>query len=137
MSLIKWVALLALVASSAPACAQEAGTAAACDALLSPYAQTECLVKLATTADAKLNEVYRHAVRTIGKSDHHNIAAWKNALRSTQRTWIAFRDADCGTLTGYEWGDGTGLRPATESCLLEKTTQRTRDLVQRYIVEEH
>jgi uncharacterized protein YecT (DUF1311 family) len=137
MNLIKWAALLAFVASSAPAHAQEAGAAAGCDALLAPSAQAACLEKLADAADAKLNEVYRRAVETIGKSDNDNIAAWKSALKSAQQTWIAFRDADCGPLTGYEWRHGTGMGSATESCLLEKTTQRTHDLVQRYIVEQH
>jgi uncharacterized protein YecT (DUF1311 family) len=137
MSLFKWVALLALVASSVPAHAQETGAAAACDALLAPSAQTACFQKLADAADAKLNEVYRHAVQTISKSGSNNAAAWKSALKSAQQTWIAFRDADCGPLTGYEWGHGTGMGSATESCLLEKTTRRTHDLVQRYIVEQH
>jgi uncharacterized protein YecT (DUF1311 family) len=137
MDRIKWLALLAFATLAAPAYAQETGAAAACDALLSPYAQSACLEKLADAADAKMNEVYRHAFLTIGKSDHNNIAEWKTALKSAQQTWIAFRDADCGPLAGYEWNHGTGMGAATERCLLEKTTQRTQELVQRYIVEDH
>ena len=54
-------------------------------------------------------------------------------LKKAQQAWIVFRDADCGALTAHEWGHGTGMGAATESCLLEKTIQRTGDLEHRYI----
>jgi uncharacterized protein YecT (DUF1311 family) len=69
----------------------------------------------------------------IETSDSDNVTAWKAELKKAEQTWIAFRDADCGALVGYEWGHGTGMGVATQSCLLEKTQQRTRDLVARYI----
>jgi uncharacterized protein YecT (DUF1311 family) len=123
--------VFALLALSAPGAAQESGAAAACDKLAT-IAQSGCLEKLANAADAKLNEVYRRAVKTIESSDPDHAAAWKAELKKAQQAWIAFRDADCGALTAYEWSHGTGMGAATEHCILEKTEARTRDLASRY-----
>ena len=125
-------ALVAFLALAAPSYAQESSAESACLAL-PPAAQSGCLEKLANAADAKLNDVYRRAISAIEKSDGNDIAAWKAELKKAQQAWIAFRDADCGALVGYEWGHGTGMGSATESCLLQKTQQRTRELVSRYI----
>jgi uncharacterized protein YecT (DUF1311 family) len=123
--------MIACAALTAPAYAQDSSIAA-CEAL-APPAQSGCLEKLLDAADAKLNDVYRRAMTAIDKSDSDKIAAWKAELKKSEQAWIAFRDADCGALVGYEWGHGTGMGSATQSCLLEKTEQRTRELVARYI----
>jgi uncharacterized protein YecT (DUF1311 family) len=130
MRVVGWL-MMAFLALAAPARAQDSA-AAACDAL-PPPAQSGCLEKLFDAADAKLNQVYQRAVAVIEKSDSDHVAAWKAELKKSEQAWIAFRDADCGALIGYEWGHGTGMGPATQSCLLEKTEQRTRELAARYI----
>jgi uncharacterized protein YecT (DUF1311 family) len=129
MRVVGWL-MMAGLAFAAPAYAQ--GSAAACDAL-PPPAQSGCLEKLFDAADAKLNQVYQRAVAVIEKSDSDHVAAWKAELKRSEQAWIAFRDTDCSALVGYEWGHGTGMGAATQSCLLEKTEQRTRELVARYI----
>jgi uncharacterized protein YecT (DUF1311 family) len=131
--LIDWSALVVFLTLCSPSHAREATAAAACTALSAPAAQSGCLEKLATAADARLNETYRRAVTMIDKSGSDNVDEWKAELKAAQQAWIAFRDADCGALVGYEWGHGTGMGSATESCLLQKTEQRTRDLMGRYI----
>jgi uncharacterized protein YecT (DUF1311 family) len=128
---IIWFASVICLVLSSTSHAQES-TEAACDAL-AQAAQSGCLEKLAAAADAELNDVYRRAVIMIGKSDSKNTAEWKTELRKTEQAWIAFRDSDCGALVGYEWGRGSGMGAATERCLLQKTRQRTHDLVDRYI----
>jgi uncharacterized protein YecT (DUF1311 family) len=123
--------MIACSALAAPAYAQDSSVAA-CEAL-APPAQSGCLEKLVDAADAKLNDVYRRAMTAIDRSDSDKIAAWKAELKKSEQAWIAFRDADCGALVGYEWGHGTGMGSATQSCLLEKTEERTRELVARYV----
>ena len=132
MSLAKWSAVAALLALSSPSSAQESAAAAACDQLAT-IAQSGCLEKLAKAADAKLNDVYRGAIKSIESSDPEHAAAWKSELKKAEQAWIAFRDADCGALTAYEWGHGTGMGAATEHCILDKTEARTRELLHRYI----
>ena len=127
-----WLALAWSLALCAPACAQDSSAAAAACDKLATIAQSGCLEKLVKAADAGLNEVYRAAVKTIETSDAENGVAWKTELKKAQQAWIAFRDADCGGLTAYEWGHGTGMGAATEHCLLEKTGARARELASRY-----
>jgi len=115
---------------SSPAHAQDSA-AVACDKLAT-IAQSGCYEKLYNAADAKLNEVYRGAIKTIESSDPQNAAAWKAELKRSEQAWIAFRDADCGALTAYEWGHGTGMGAATEQCLWQKTQARAGDLASRY-----
>jgi uncharacterized protein YecT (DUF1311 family) len=132
---MRWLELLIVVIClvlAGSARAQQSSADTACLALPAP-AQAGCLEKFAKAADARLNEVYRQAMGVIETSDGGAAAAWKGELKKAQQAWIAFRDADCGALIGYEWGHGTGMGSATESCLLQKTEQRTRELVGRYI----
>ncbi len=129
---IIWIVPVIGLALCSPGYAQQSAAEDACISL-PPAAQSGCLEKLATAADAKLNDVYRRAISVIDKSDTDSLADWKTELKKAQQAWIAFRDADCGALIGYEWGHGTGMGSATESCVLEKTEQRTRDLTERYI----
>ena len=132
MGFCKWAALAVALTLASPGHAQDSAAAsAACDKLPT-IAQSGCLEKLFNAADAKLNEVYRGAVKTIEQSDSGDRAAWKAELRKAQQAWIAFRDADCGALTAYEWGHGTGMGAATEQCMLEKTEARSRELENRY-----
>lgn len=109
----------------------QSAAVAACETLPT-NAQSGCLEKLAQAADAKLNEVYRRAVKSIETSDPANAAAWKAELKNAEQAWIAFRDADCGALTAYEWSHGTGMGAATERCILEETERRAKELARRY-----
>ncbi len=128
---VVWTILVVLLALSSPSSAQESAAAAACDNLAT-NAQSGCLEKLANAVDTKLNEVYRRAIKTIESSDPDHASEWKAELKKAQQAWIAFRDADCGALTAYEWSHGTGMGAATEHCILEKTEARTRELASRY-----
>ena len=135
----KWVVVavalpLCALGSARETYAQESAAEKACMALPT-NAQSGCLEKLYNAADARLNDVYRRAVAVIENAGGDSAGAWKAELKKAQKAWVAFRDADCGALIGYEWGHGTGMGAATESCLLHKTEQRTRALVQRYLAQ--
>jgi uncharacterized protein YecT (DUF1311 family) len=132
MRLVTWFTLVVFSTLSSPVYARESSAVAACNALATA-AQSGCLEKLVTAADARLNEVYQRAIKMIEKSEGDDAAEWKAELKKAQQAWISFRDTDCGALVGYEWGHGSGMGGATESCLLQKTEQRTRDLMDRYI----
>jgi uncharacterized protein YecT (DUF1311 family) len=128
--------LLALAAAgqAPPALAQGFGSTP-CDSRPSTPEQVDCLSELLIQADAAMNQAYQRALRTI-ETDADTAAGrrqeWRTALQTAQRGWIAFRDADCGDLIEYEWQSGSGTGPAQLACRLEKTTQRTRQLTDRY-----
>ncbi len=127
-----WMAVPLCLILVCPAHAVVSPEEAACIAGPAPL-QSACIEKLVKIADDKLNETYREVGKKIEENGNGKVAAWKAELHKAQRTWVAFRDTDCGELITYEWGQGTGMGSAIESCLLEKTEQRTRELTERYI----
>ncbi|MNG13789.1 hypothetical protein D3C84_974900 [compost metagenome] len=72
-------------------------------------------------ADARLNAAYKKQVATLDK-------AQLGRLRTAQRAWITFRDAQCRYEAGvYEGGSMAPL--VHSSCLTKLTEQRTKDLI--------
>jgi uncharacterized protein YecT (DUF1311 family) len=105
------------------------------DKATSTVEMNACLERLLKRADAELNAAYQNAMKVIDQTDGTPADArsqWRSALRDAQRTWIAFRDADCKGAVPFEWYGGTGATTASLDCLLEKTRARTKELNDRY-----
>ena len=71
----------------------------------------------------------------IAESDNpapYSAQAWETELRTSQRAWIAFRDADCKGLVPMEWSGGTGTSYAVLGCMTALTKARTEALAERY-----
>lgn len=112
-----------------------AATPVDCSKATSNIEMTFCAEIDLKRADAELNVVWRQALGTIDKATEMEPpmrAKWSAALRTAQRAWIAFRDADCGEPIGYEWNGGSGMGLATLTCQVARTTARTADLRERY-----
>ncbi|MEO6093267.1 MAG: lysozyme inhibitor LprI family protein [Novosphingobium sp.] len=62
------------------------------------------------TSDRELNQVYLSIIRRLSAED-------ANKLRTSQRIWIQFRDADCKLAIAD-----------ARDCLMERTDQRTEQL---------
>lgn len=95
---------------------------------------SECLSGELKQQDAELNRVYQAALKTtqLGELEPKVRKAFEAALRDSQRKWVAFRDADCRELTGYEWYGGSGSGNASASCMVQMTRARAKDLKDRY-----
>lgn len=96
---------------------------------------SQCFERELQRADAELNRAYQVALK--GARDDSALPAslkgrWEATLREAQRKWVAFRDADCKELIGYEWYGGTGMGSAVLSCMADKTKARTKELLARY-----
>lgn len=97
-----------------------------------------CADQALARADAALNAAYRKVVAKIAASDGakpYDNKSWDAALRASQRTWIAWRDADCKGLVPFPWGGGTGTTGEVLGCLTEKTEARTKQLRDWFEVE--
>lgn len=89
-------------------------------------------------ADAELNRLYQKALAAIPEmatEKPFDAKSWENALRSSQRAWIAFRDAECDNHVPMFWGGGTGTTSAVLGCKTEKTRTRIEELKQHYETE--
>jgi uncharacterized protein YecT (DUF1311 family) len=100
------------------------------------YELNFCANKDFEKADAELNKVYKQALAHVGESAGtapYDRKSWEAALRASQRTWVAFRDADCKDLTAMEWQGGTGGTAAELGCMTQLTSARAKDLRDRYV----
>jgi uncharacterized protein YecT (DUF1311 family) len=126
-----------LLIGTALAAARPAGAEERCSGGTSTAEDAECLSRALSVADAALNRIYARALATIAAdpdSDPKRKKDWADALRSAERAWMAFRDADCGDpLIPDEWHDGSGAGPAMLECRVDLTEARTREIAQRYV----
>ena len=79
---------------------------------------TSCAAAEATAADKRLNAAYRNLLRYLDPPESRGLAA-------AQRTWLAFRDADCAW-----WGRGDFSLAATNKlgCLADLSNARAKEL---------
>ncbi|WP_295536386.1 lysozyme inhibitor LprI family protein [uncultured Thioclava sp.] len=83
-----------------------------------------CLQGEAQVWDDILNAQYKGARAQLLEQGGTPLA---DQLLDAQRTWIAFRDADCGLVYSI-WADGSIRTVIASSCYLNKTAQRALEL---------
>jgi len=142
--------LLARFRAPVDACynaAQSTDDMAACNGLLSiscmereEYGQSthgmaSCMRAEMQFWDEWLNHEYRATMAHLREVDAADramspeTAIRADRLRTAQRAWIAFRDADCA-VTYALWGNGSMRLIMGPSCLSERTYERVLDLIQ-------
>ena len=89
-----------------------------CSAAVSTQAIVACFSEKTKAADTRLNAAYRRALVRVP-------ARQARSLRTAQRAWIGFRDADCRAVAD---GEGTVARIEAAQCLADLTSQRARAL---------
>jgi uncharacterized protein YecT (DUF1311 family) len=62
----------------------------------------------------------------------YDARSFEDAMRASQRAWVAYRDADCKDLVAQEWSGGTGATSTILQCMTEMTIRRTKDIRQRF-----
>jgi uncharacterized protein YecT (DUF1311 family) len=91
-------------------------------------------------ADKELNAAYKLALATIKARDDapppYDNKAYEAALRTAQRAWVTFRDAECNVVVPFEWTGGTGGNLAVLGCLQSLTIARTKNLTDLFTQRE-
>lgn len=111
-----------------------AAATANCIDLPNQPAMNQCQQAAEQRADARLNQTWRGARAVMDKADREGRdgarlggPGYAAALLSSQRAWLAFRNAEC-VAESYEWRGGT-MQPFVESrCRTQLTDARTRQL---------
>ena len=97
-----------------------------------------CAEKELDAADAALNEVYKKVLTFVAKSDGekpYDAKSWEDALRASQRAWVAYRDAQCKGLVPMTWTGGTGATAEVLSFMSGLTKTRSKELGELYALE--
>jgi uncharacterized protein YecT (DUF1311 family) len=79
----------------------------------------QCIGEEFKRQDARLNGAYAQAMRNLD-------TAAQARLRTAQRAWIAFRDADCQAVLAAN--GGTMAPMLADLCYLDRTAQRADEL---------
>ena len=96
-----------------------------CEDAATQLEMNNCAEQDANASDKALNEVYRSVLNKLGPED-------KNALKSTQRGWIMYRDDDCAAETALYAGGS--IAPLIRfSCLAKLTKERTAEIRRVYV----
>ena len=124
-----------ILAAATPVRADEKEPAIDCANAMSTAEINFCSEKLLDAADAKLNEAYKKALDFVAKTEGekpYDAKSWEEALRASQRAWVAYRDADCKGLVPMSWSGGTGTTAEVLGCMSAKTKARTQELLEMY-----
>ena len=78
----------------------------------------ECLKAKTAQWDKRLNVAYQKALQDA-------VPAQREPLRTAQRVWIQYRDANC---LYYGMGEGTIARLDSGECMRSMTEARTKEL---------
>ncbi len=107
-----------------------------CAQALSTAEMNQCASAEFAKADAELNTAYQTALKAIpamaADDPPWDAKSWENALRNSQRAWVAFRDAECDNHVAMFWTNGSGATVDILGCKTAKTDARTRELKDRY-----
>jgi uncharacterized protein YecT (DUF1311 family) len=131
-----FVSLAAAALASQPSLAQTPNPID-CSEAVTTVEMNYCAERDYERADEKLNAIYQEVVAGIRDSDGqppYDPKSWESELRSTQLSWIAFRDAECKGLVPMEWGGGTGTTAAVLICMTELTKARIKAFRDRYVI---
>ena len=86
-------------------------------------------------ADSELAAALERVRAQIGKRagpPPYDKPTWTAAIVDADKTWKAYREADCKGLVPHEWQGGTGTALAVLECMAQMTEQRAFELTERY-----
>jgi uncharacterized protein YecT (DUF1311 family) len=111
------IAIAAMAVLALPAHAGDAGDPAqSCDG--STPEMVNCLAAKTAQWDKRMTIAYQKALKDAGPQQH-------DQLRTAQRLWIQYRDANC---LYYDLGEGTIARVDAAECMRSMTEARAREL---------
>lgn len=115
----KFLIVIAAIAALIPAArAGDKGDAGAgCDGVSTPEI-VNCVIAKTAQWDKRMNAAYRKALKD-GEPKR------QEQLRTAQRLWVQFRDANC---LYFDMGEGTIARIDAAECMRNMTEARAREL---------
>jgi uncharacterized protein YecT (DUF1311 family) len=113
-----------------------AAAASNCGAKDNQAAMNMCQAEVAARVDAEMNRVWAQVYPAMQSEDRgydrpkmggSSEPGFAAALLTSQRTWLAFRDAQC-RIESYEWRGGSMQFFRESQCLTDITLGRIRQL---------
>lgn len=105
-----------------------------CQSALSTPDLNECAQQEQRAVEAKLNQVYQKALKSVSEPTTEQDAETKRKLIQAQRAWVKFRDADCEAVYS-RFADGSMRNIMFMGCMQQHAERRIADL--EFISEDH
>ena len=99
-----------------------------CSNAMAQQEMNRCAAEAARAADADMNRAAAQVMRAFVADQGGENGEAARRLRDAQRTWLAYRDAQCA-LAGVEALGGSLESYLVGDCLKTMTEQRTNDLL--------
>jgi uncharacterized protein YecT (DUF1311 family) len=109
-----------------------------CNTATSTPEMNACAEKQYNAADAKLNAAYKALMGRVHKTTNakpYDAKSAEEALQASQRSWIAFRDAECKGFEPMAWGGGTITTLQVLGCMTSLTEARVKMLNEHFSVQ--
>jgi len=120
-----------LILLSAPALAQSLAETSDCATAITQQDLNICAEADWQEADAVLNDTYGNVMAAMKAMDADlppALQGGETALRTAQRAWITYRDANC-TAAGFPMRGGSAEPLLVYGCLRQMTLDRTEELL--------
>jgi len=111
------VAAAFIISASSAHAGDQGDPAQSCDG--STYQMVECLKAKTAQWDKRMNAAYQQALKDAAGDKQ------REQLRTAQRLWIQYRDANC---LYYDLGEGTIARLDAGECMRSMTKTRAKEL---------
>ncbi|WP_235999978.1 lysozyme inhibitor LprI family protein [Bradyrhizobium uaiense] len=111
------VAAALIIATSSAWAGDQGDPEQSCDG--STYQMVECLKAKTAQWDKRMNVAYQQALKDAAGDKQ------RDQLRTAQRLWIQYRDANC---LYYDLGEGTVARLDAGECMRSMTETRAKEL---------
>jgi uncharacterized protein YecT (DUF1311 family) len=99
--------------------------------MASAQANYQCAEKARAIEDKRLNNDYKRLISLLKDNPEEEIMP-KSQMVIAERTWIAFRDAECDFRTSLKGGAHQWLIVNHSQCLTELTEQRAK-VLEKYL----
>ena len=133
MSIHARICVAALLFAHAAPAAAESEAVKACLDLFSSSEQKQCAEALYRAASVELDQALLRVIERVSQADRRAVdsnasdpASWAAAVRKSQSSWQAYRDAERWGVVGH--GGGSGRMTWVWGCLAEKTLERAGEL---------
>ncbi len=106
-----------------------------CTSPMATFEINACADREFQAADTALNAAYAKALKAVpglASDPPYDAKSWEEALRRSQRAWVAFRDAECKDHVAMFWSGGSGASAEIIGCMTTKTKERTKELGESY-----
>jgi uncharacterized protein YecT (DUF1311 family) len=119
MVMTKWTIVMAAMVLAVPAAraGDQRDAGAGCDGVSTPEI-VNCVMAKTAQWDKRMNAAYQKAMKEDDPKRQEQ-------LRTAQRLWIQFRDANC---LYFDMGEGTIARIDAADCMRNMTEARAREL---------